>query len=58
MVAFTEQGLKDYMIQDGHNVKARAHNGETRIYVETFRRCDEMIRIRKMLLDEQAQVTP
>jgi hypothetical protein len=58
MVAFTERGLKDYMMMDGHNVTRRAHNGETRIYVETFRRCDEMIRIRKMLLDEPAQVTP
>jgi hypothetical protein len=51
MVAFTEQGLLDYMELDGHNVKRRAYNGETRIYVESFRRCEEMIRIRKHLLD-------
>jgi len=50
MVAFTEEGLNDYMRQDGHNVTARAHNGETRIYVESFRRCDEMIRIRQFLM--------
>ena len=49
MVAFTEQGLLDYMEKDGHNVKRRAYHGETRIYVESFRRCDEMIRIRKAL---------
>jgi len=51
MVAFTEQGLLDYMAKDGHNVKRMAHNGETRIYVESFRRCEEMIRIRKHLLE-------
>ena len=50
MVAFTQKGLEDYMRQDGHNVRARAHNGETRIYVESFRRCDEMIRIRRSLM--------
>jgi hypothetical protein len=50
MVAFTEQGLLDYMTVDGHNVKRRAYNGETRIFVESFRRCDEMIRIRRALL--------
>ena len=50
MVAFTEEGLNDYMRQEGHNVKARAHNGETRIYVESFRRCDEMTRIRQFLM--------
>ena len=50
MVAFTEQGLLDYMMLDGHNVKRRAHNGETRIYVESFRRCDEMTSIRQSLL--------
>jgi len=49
MVAFTEQGLKDYMQLDGHNVKRRAHNGETQIFVESFRRCEEMIRIREAL---------
>ena len=53
MVAFTEQGLLDYMDLDGHNVKQRAHNGETRIYVESFRRCNEMIRVRQALFDVQ-----
>jgi hypothetical protein len=50
MVAFTEEGLNDYMRQDGHNVRCRAHNGETRIYVESFRWCDEMTRIRQFLM--------
>ena len=50
MVAFTGQGLLDYMAEDGHNVKQRAHNGETRIYVESFMRCDEMIRVRDILM--------
>ena len=51
MVAFTEQGILDYMELDGHNVKRRAHNGETRIFVESFRRCNEMVRIRHALLE-------
>jgi len=54
MVAFTEQGLLDYMKLDGHNVRRRAYKGETRIYVESFRRCEEMIRIRKHLLEAGA----
>jgi len=44
MVCFTEEGCKDYLRQNGHN------HGETRIYVESFRRCSEMIRIRKWLM--------
>jgi len=44
MVCFTEEGCKDYLRQNGHN------HGETRIYVESFRRCDEMIRIRAWLM--------
>lgn len=50
MVAFTEQGLKDYMDLNGHNVRMQAHNGETRIYVESLYRCDEMIAIRDALM--------
>ena len=50
MVAFTEQGIKDYMCKNGHNVQRVAYNGQTRIYVESFRRCDEMIKIREFLL--------
>ena len=50
MVAFTEQGLKDYMALNGHNVNMQAYNGETRIYVETLYRCDEMIAIRDALM--------
>jgi len=44
MVCFTEEGCKDYLRQNGHN------HGETRIYVESFHRCDEMIRIRQFLM--------
>ena len=50
MVAFTEQGIADYMDKDGHNVKRRAYRGETRVYVESFNRCDEMVRIRHALM--------
>lgn len=45
MVAFTEAGAQDYIRQNGHN-----HRGEKRIYVESFRRCEEMIAIRKYLM--------
>ncbi len=51
MVCFTEQGCKDYMELDGHNVKRRAHNGQVRFYVESFNRCNEMIEIRKALME-------
>ena len=50
MVAFTEQGIADYMDKDGHNVKRRAYKGETRVYVESFMRCDEMVQIRCALM--------
>lgn len=45
MVAFTETGAKEYLHLNGHN-----HRGETRIYVESFRRCPEMIQIRALLM--------
>jgi len=45
MVAFTEEGCKEYLKFNGHN-----HRGETRIYTESFRRCPEMIAIREYLL--------
>jgi hypothetical protein len=44
MVCFTLSGCQDYLKANGHNLK------ETRIYVESFSRCDEMIRIRHALL--------
>lgn len=44
MVAFTEQGCKDYLRVNGHN------HGETRIYVDSLYRCAEMIAIRKWLM--------
>jgi hypothetical protein len=52
MVAFTEKGLEDYMKSDGHNVVRRAYKGETRIYIESFHRCDEMISVRKWLMEQ------
>ena len=45
MVAFTEEGCLEYLRLNGHN-----HRGETRIYVESFRRCPEMIAIRASLM--------
>jgi hypothetical protein len=51
MVAFTEEGCKEYIRQNGHN-----HKGEKRIFVESFRRCPEMIAIRAFLM-EQAKET-
>jgi hypothetical protein len=53
MVAFTEAGLLEYMELDGHNVKRLAFRGQTRIYVESFRRCPEMIAIREDLMATQ-----
>lgn len=46
MVAFTEEGCAEYLNLNGHN-----HRGETRIYVESFNRCPEMIALRKSLLE-------
>ena len=44
MVAFTEEGCKEYLRQNGHNLN------KPRIYVESFNRCPEMIAIRDWLL--------
>lgn len=46
MVAFTEVGCEEYLRLNGHN-----HRGETRIYVESFNRCPEMILIREKLME-------
>jgi hypothetical protein len=51
MVAFTERGCQEYLELDGHNVRHRAFRGEVRIYVESFRRCPEMLAIRAALLE-------
>jgi len=45
MVSFTNAGCQEYLRLNGHN-----HRGETRIYVESFRRCPEMIAIREYLM--------
>lgn len=50
MVAFTEKGCEEYLELNGHNDRRRAHNGEVRIYVESFNRCPEMVRIREALM--------
>lgn len=50
MVAFTEQGLLDYMDLDGHNVEVWAFRGQWRIYVESFNRCQEMLDVRNHLM--------
>lgn len=44
MVAFTEAGCKEYLLQNGHNLH------EPRIYVESFNRCPEMLAIREWLM--------
>ena len=48
MVAFTEAGCEQYLALNGHN-----HKGETRIYVESFNRCPEMIAVRDFLMKQQ-----
>lgn len=53
MVAFTEKGLQNYMTANGHNVRAQAFRGKTRVYVESFNRCREMIEIRKHLMQSR-----
>jgi hypothetical protein len=53
MVAFTEEGCKEYLELNGHNDRRRAYKGEVRIYAESFRRCPEMIAIREALLKKE-----
>jgi len=56
MVAFTEKGCQEYLHLNGHNYR---HYKEVRIYVESFRRCPEMIAIRHWLLSlPEAAETP
>lgn len=50
MVSFTEKGCEEYLELNGHNDRRIAHNGEVRIYVESFNRCPEMIAIREALM--------
>lgn len=54
MVAFTEEGCKEYLELNGHNDRRRAHRGEVRIYVQSFNRCPEMIAIRDALMVNKA----
>mgnify|MGYP000850307898 FL=1 len=55
MVAFTQKGCEEYLELDGHNCRRRAHNGEVRIYAESFNRCPEMIHIREQLMKAEAK---
>lgn len=48
MVALTEEGCKEHLRLNGHNYR---HFEEVRIYVESFRRCPEMIAIRCLLMN-------
>lgn len=50
MVCFTEQGCKDYLEKNGHNISHGAYQGQVRIFVESFNRCSEMQSIRDFLL--------
>jgi hypothetical protein len=47
-VCFTEQGCKDYLEANGHNLR---HYHGTRIYVASFHRNAEMVEIRRALMD-------
>ena len=49
MVSLTEQGAKDYIAANGHNLKSRGDE-PPRIFVESFRRCHEMIMLRDWLM--------
>lgn len=49
MVAFTEEGCKEYLRLNGHNLK------HPRIYVESFNRCPEMIAIREALIRKASE---
>jgi hypothetical protein len=40
---------------NGHNVRSSAHDGETRIWVATFYRCEEMVRIRNYLMNKETK---
>lgn len=51
MVCFTRKGCEEHLRLDGHNLERRAHNGQVRIYVESFRRNPEMQAIREMLME-------
>jgi len=51
MITFTEEGCKEYIRLNGHN-----HRGKTRIYVESYRRCPEMIAIRKFLIKKAEEL--
>lgn len=45
MAAFTEEGCKEYLRQNGHNLR------EPRIYAESWNRCPEMLLVRETLME-------
>ena len=48
----TEDGCKEHLELNGHNYRSRSHRQQTRIYVESFYRCPEMIAIRESLMEK------
>jgi hypothetical protein len=44
MASFTEEGCKEYLALNGHNLR------EPRIYVESWNRCPEMLAVRELLM--------
>jgi hypothetical protein len=49
MVSLTDEGCKEYIKLNGHNDMKKSHKGQIRIYVDSFRRCPEMIGIRDFI---------
>lgn len=49
MVCFTEAAAQSFLDSQAHNLQSRAFRGQTRIYVESFNGCEEMVAIRAIL---------
>lgn len=52
MAAFTEEGCKQYLRLNGHNLT------EPRIYAESWNRCPEMLAVRDFLMGIEDTPTP
>lgn len=52
IVGFTEVAIKDHLRQNGHNY------GKTMIYAAFMHRCDEMTRLRRLLMARKLTVKP
>lgn len=55
MVTFTEEGAKEHLQLHGHRY---SHFQDTRIFVESFYRCPEMLAIRKYLMELPKEPSP